>query len=159
MTTKSLFAWKRGNRATSIPEGEIIEVLGPQLAPGIDMLSIVRKYRFCPLQFPKSVLDEANRIPQSVEQKLIQGAKICAINSSSRSILMTRATLMMRSTLKRSTTTGVWRLGVHIADVAAYVTPDSALDREARRRGNSVYLPDRVIPMLPERSEQRRLQL
>src|SRR5438045_9698819 len=44
-----------------------------------------------------------------------------------------------------------WRLGVHIADVAAYVEVGSALDREARRRGNSVYLPDRVIPMLPER--------
>src|SRR5207247_5952713 len=44
-----------------------------------------------------------------------------------------------------------WRLGVHIADVATYVEPESALDREARRRGNSVYLPDRVIPMLPER--------
>src|SRR6185503_21285702 len=43
-----------------------------------------------------------------------------------------------------------WELGVHIADVAAYVTPGSALDREARKRGNSVYLPDRVIPMLPE---------
>src|SRR5207249_4585055 len=48
-------------------------------------------------------------------------------------------------------TTSSWRLGVHIADVAAYVEPGSALDREARRRGNSVYLPDRVIPMLPER--------
>ena len=46
---------------------------------------------------------------------------------------------------------GGWQLGVHIADVAAYVEPGSALDREARRRGNSVYLPDRVIPMLPER--------
>ena len=48
-------------------------------------------------------------------------------------------------------TNGGWQLGVHIADVAAYVEPGSALDREARRRGNSVYLPDRVIPMLPER--------
>src|SRR5262249_7600792 len=46
---------------------------------------------------------------------------------------------------------GGWQLGVHIADVAAYVEPGSVLDREARRRGNSVYLPDRVIPMLPER--------
>src|SRR5438046_8001119 len=46
---------------------------------------------------------------------------------------------------------GGWHLGVHIADVAAYVEPGSALDREARHRGNSGYLPDRVVPMLPER--------
>src|ERR1700675_4304090 len=54
------------------PEGEIIEVLGAASAPGIDMLSIIRKYDL-PTEFPKAVLDEANRIPQSVEQKLIQG--------------------------------------------------------------------------------------
>src|SRR5436190_2668068 len=54
------------------PEGEIIEVLGAATAPGIDMLSIIRKYDL-PTEFPKSVVDEANRIPKSVEQKLIQG--------------------------------------------------------------------------------------
>ncbi len=99
------------------PEGEIVEVLGAANAPGIDMLSIIRKYGL-PTEFPKKVLDEADRIPKSVEQGMIDGRG---------------------------------RLGVHLADVSAYVTPESALDREARGRGNSVYLPDRVIPMLPER--------
>src|SRR6201987_5343782 len=53
------------------PEGEIIEVLGSASAPGVDMLSIIRKYDL-PTEFPKTVIDEANRIPQSVEQELIQ---------------------------------------------------------------------------------------
>ena len=132
------------------PEGEIIEVLGAATAPGIDMLSIVRKYDL-PTAFPKSVLDEANRIPQSVEQKLIQGRKdlrdqfIVTIDPDD------ARDFDDAINVEKIDNTGVWRLGVHIADVSAYVTPDSALDREARRRGNSVYLPDRVIPMLPER--------
>jgi ribonuclease R len=131
------------------PEGEIIEVLGAATAPGIDMLSIIRKYDL-PTEFPKAVLDEANRIPQSVEQKLIQG----------REDLRDQFIVTIDPDDARDFDDAInvenidgegWRLGVHIADVSAYVTPDSALDREARRRGNSVYLPDRVIPMLPER--------
>ena len=132
------------------PEGEIIEVLGAATAPGIDMLSIVRKYDL-PTAFPKSVLDEANRIPQSVEQKLMQGREdlrdqfIVTIDPDD------ARDFDDAINVEKIDNTGGWRLGVHIADVSAYVTPDSALDREARRRGNSVYLPDRVIPMLPER--------
>ena len=132
------------------PEGEIIEVLGAATAPGIDMLSIVRKYDL-PTAFPKSVLDQANRIPQSVEQKLIQGREdlrdqfIVTIDPDD------ARDFDDAINVEKIDNTGVWRLGVHIADVSAYVTPDSALDHEARRRGNSVYLPDRVIPMLPER--------
>ena len=132
------------------PEGEIIEVLGAATAPGIDMLSIVRKYDL-PTAFPKSVLDQANRIPQSVEQKLIQGREdlrdqfIVTIDPDD------ARDFDDAINVEKIDNTGGWRLGVHIADVSAYVTPDSALDREARRRGNSVYLPDRVIPMLPER--------
>src|SRR6266566_3578057 len=132
------------------PEGEIIEVLGAATAPGIDMLSIVRKYDL-PTAFPKSVLDEANRIPQSVEQKLMQGREdlrdqfIVTIDPDD------ARDFDDAINVEKIDNTGGWRLGVHIADVSAYVTPDSALDREARRRGNSVYLPDRVIPMLPAR--------
>ena len=132
------------------PEGEIIEILGAATAPGIDMLSIIRKYDL-PTEFPKSVLDEANRIPQTVEQKLIQEREdlrdqfIVTIDPDD------ARDFDDAINVEKIDHTGGWRLGVHIADVSAYVTPESALDREARRRGNSVYLPDRVIPMLPER--------
>ena len=132
------------------PEGEIIEVLGAATAPGIDMLSIIRKYDL-PTEFPKGVVDEANRIPKSVEQRMING----------REDLRGKFIVTIDPDDARDFDDAIdvekidhnegWRLGVHIADVSAYVTPDSALDREARRRGNSVYLPDRVIPMLPER--------
>ncbi len=132
------------------PEGEIIEVLGAATAPGIDMLSIIRKYDL-PTEFPKAVLDEANRIPQSVEQKLIQGREdlrdqfIVTIDPDD------ARDFDDAINVEKIDNNGGWRLGVHIADVSAYVIPNSALDREARRRGNSVYLPDRVVPMLPER--------
>jgi len=131
------------------PEGEIIEVLGAATAPGIDMLSIIRKFDL-PTEFPKSVVDEANRIPKSVEQRMVEDRKdlrdkfIVTIDPDD------ARDFDDAIDVEKIDNEG-WRLGVHIADVSAYVTPDSALDREARRRGNSVYLPDRVIPMLPER--------
>src|SRR2546428_7203217 len=131
------------------PEGEIIEVLGPASAPGIDMLSIIRKYHL-PAEFPKDVLDQAERISEEIdagqleEREDLRNEFIVTIDPDD-------ARDFDDAIHVERIDTGGWYLGVHIADVAAYVTPESALDREARGRGNSVYLPDRVIPMLPER--------
>ena len=130
------------------PEGEIIEVLGPASAPGVDVLSIIRKYHL-PAEFPKDVLDQAERISEKIGSRQLESREdlrkefIVTIDPDD-------ARDFDDAIQVEKTSTG-WRLGVHIADVAAYVEPASALDREARRRGNSVYLPDRVIPMLPER--------
>src|SRR6266513_2081775 len=130
------------------PEGEIIEVLGPASAPGIDMLSIIRKYHL-PTEFPSEVLEQAERISETIDARQLDGRDdLC------KEFIVTidpdDARDFDDAIHVDKTGTG-WRLGVHIADVAAYVEPESALDREARRRGNSVYLVDRVIPMLPER--------
>ena len=130
------------------PEGEIIEVLGPASAPGIDMLSIIRKYHL-PTEFPRDVLDQAKGIPETVDAGQFQGREdlrgefIVTIDPDD--------ARDFDDAIDVEKIGSGWRLGVHIADVAAYVEPASPLDREARRRGNSVYLPDRVIPMLPER--------
>jgi len=131
------------------PEGEIIEVLGPASAPGVDVLSIVRKYHL-PTEFPREVLQQAERIPETIEALQLAGRDdlrdqfIVTIDPDD-------ARDFDDAIHVEKLSNGGWQLGVHIADVAAYVEPGSALDREARRRGNSVYLPDRVIPMLPER--------
>jgi ribonuclease R len=130
------------------PEGEIIEVLGPASTPGIDMLSIIRKYHL-PAEFPKDVLDRAARISEKIDARQLEGRE-----DLRKEFIVTIDPDDARDfddAIQVEKTNNGWRLGVHIADVAAYVEPGSALDREARRRGNSVYLPDRVIPMLPER--------
>src|SRR5213594_853055 len=129
------------------PEGEIIEVLGPASAPGIDMLSIIRKYHL-PAEFPKDVLDQAERISEEIDARQLEGRE-----DLRKDFIVTIDPDDARDfddAIQVEKTNSGWRLGVHIADVAAYVEPGSALDREARGRGNSVYLPDRVIPMLPE---------
>jgi ribonuclease R len=131
------------------PEGEIIEVLGPSSAPGVDMLSIIRKYHL-PTEFSKPVLEEAMRIPETVREEMFEGREdlrekfIVTIDPDDARDFDDAIDVERMAG-------GGWRLGVHIADVAAYVKPGNALDREAYKRGNSVYLPDRVIPMLPER--------
>jgi ribonuclease R len=130
------------------PEGEIIEVLGPATAPGIDMLSIIRKFHL-PAEFPKDVLDQAERISDKINPRHLEGRE-----DLRKEFIVTIDPDDARDfddAIQVEKTKSGWLLGVHIADVAAYVEPGSALDREARRRGNSVYLPDRVIPMLPER--------
>lgn len=131
------------------PEGQIVEVLGHSSDPGVDMLSIIRKYHL-PTEFPREVLEEAERIPETVAEEMFAGREdlrgkfIVTIDPDD-------ARDFDDAIDVERVAGGGWRLGVHIADVAAYVTPGSALDREAYKRGNSVYLPDRVIPMLPER--------
>jgi len=131
------------------PEGKIIEILGPRAAPGVDILSIIRKYRL-PTKFPRAVLEEAEKIPDRITAAMLIGREdlrsqfIMTIDPDD-------ARDFDDAIHVEELPGGSWRLGVHIADVSAYVPPGSALDREARSRGNSVYLPDRVIPMLPER--------
>ena len=130
------------------PEGEIIEVLGPASAPGVDVLSIIRKFHL-PTEFPSDVLEQAERIPESVDAQ-----QIARREDLRKQFIVTIDPDDARDfddAINVEKLANGWQLGVHIADVAAYVEPGSALDREARRRGNSVYLPDRVIPMLPER--------
>src|SRR5437773_3401888 len=131
------------------PEGEIIEVLGPASAPGVDVLSIIRKFHL-PTEFPSDVLEQAERIPESVDAQQIARREDLR-NQFIVTIDPDDARDFDDAIHVEKLANGGWQLGVHIADVAAYVEPGSALDREARRRGNSVYLPDRVIPMLPER--------
>ena len=131
------------------PEGQIIEVLGPSSAPGVDMLSVIRKYHL-PTEFPSAVLEEAQRVPETVGEEMFEGREdlrgqfIVTIDPDD-------ARDFDDAINVERIPGGGWNLGVHIADVSAYVKPGSALDREAYKRGNSVYLPDRVIPMLPER--------
>ena len=127
------------------PEGKIIECLGPRTAPGVDILSIIRKYHLT-LEFPKAILEEASAISETVT--LIDGRE-----DLRQQFIVTIDPDDARDfddAIQVEEIKGGWQLGVHIADVSAYVRPGSALDREAQRRGNSVYLPDRVIPMLPE---------
>lgn len=131
------------------PEGEIIEWLGPAQAPGVDMLSIIRKHGL-PTEFPAAVLREAERISETVDEKAAAGR----LDLRDGPVIMTIDPDDARDfddAIGVERTPHGWRLGVHIADVSHYVRPGGALDREALRRGNSVYLADRVIPMLPER--------
>jgi ribonuclease R len=132
----------------SNPEGRIIEVLGPADAPGVDMLSIIRRNNL-PLEFPQAVLDEADSIPQTV------GPRDAAGREDLRDELIITIdpddARDFDDAIHVQRIPGGWRLGVHIADVSHYVRTGTPLDKEALSRGNSVYLADRVIPMLPER--------
>ncbi len=135
------------------PEGEVIEVLGPPDAEGVDMLSVIRHYNL-PLSFPKEVLAEAHAIARSRPDNQ-PSPEECADRVDCRShqvitIDPDDAKDFDDAICIQPAPSGKWKLWVHIADVSHYVRPGSALDIEAKKRGNSTYLVDRVIPMLPE---------
>jgi ribonuclease R len=137
--------WKSRN---ANPEGEIIEVLGPPDAEGVDMVSILRQYHL-PLHFPKRALQEANSFGHEVKPKELIGRIDCreqqVITIDPEDAKDFDDAICLEAAPGRH-----WKLWVHIADVSHYVKPGTALDEEAARRGNSTYLVDRVIPMLPE---------
>ncbi len=127
------------------PEGTIIEVLGKSSAPGVDILSILRKYRL-PTEFSPQTLAEAGRIREEAPPGRLdlRDQFIVTIDPDDAKDFDDAVNV-------DELPDGGWRLGVHIADVSHFVKPGSALDREAHARGNSVYLVDRVVPMLPEK--------
>ena len=130
------------------PEGEIIEVLGAPDEEGVDMLSVLRQYSL-PLRFPKNALQEARAFGADVPPGELAGREdrrrdpVITIDPDDAKDFDDAICLERVSRDQ-------WRLWVHIADVSHYVKPGTALDTEARKRGNSTYLVDRVIPMLPE---------
>ena len=130
------------------PEGKIIEVIGNINISGVDMLSIIKQYNL-PYEFPKQVLDEAKNIEKEIDIFNIKNRKdfrkeiIFTIDGEDAKDLDDAVSV---EKIKDET----YILKVHIADVSHYVKKDSFLDREAIVRGTSVYMLDRVIPMLPK---------
>lgn len=129
------------------PEGTIVEVLGPADAPGIDMLSVIHKHGL-PREFPASVSIEAERFGDEVTDADLEGRQ----DLRGRNVITIDPddARDFDDAIEVQPTDYGWDVSIHIADVSHYVKPGSDLDKEARKRGNSVYLADRVIPMLPE---------
>ena len=128
------------------PEGKVIEILGHINDPGVDIMSIVKAFDL-PVLFPEKVLNQAERVAQDVSEADmagrvdLRGVQMVTIDGEDAKDLDDAVSLTVED--------GMYKLGVHIADVTNYVQEHSALDREALKRGTSVYLVDRVIPMLP----------
>lgn len=130
------------------PEGKITETLGNIHAPGADILAVVKSYGI-PSEFPIRVMNQALRVPDHVLEadwdgrEDLTGLMTVTIDGEDARDLDDAVSLTKEG--------DIYHLGVHIADVSNYVQGGSTIDREALKRGTSVYLADRVIPMLPER--------
>lgn len=141
-----LLTYPEGRAAAT---GEVVEVLGHKDDPGVDIISIIRKHQL-PESFGEDVLAEAEQVPEVIREedlagrRDLRGKQIVTIDGEDAKDLDDAVNV-------ERLPNGNYRLGVHIADVSFYVTENSALDREAYMRGTSVYLVDRVIPMLPHR--------
>ncbi len=128
-------------------EAVITEVLGPRGAPGVDTLSIIREFGL-PEQFAEDALDDAREQADLFDESI--GNRLDLTKDTIITIDPIDARDFDDAISLVELENGHYKLGVHIADVSHFVRPKTALDREARERGTSVYLPDRVIPMLPE---------
>ena len=132
---------------TQNPRGRVIEILGRQDDFGVDVEITIRKFHL-PHHFPAATLEEAQNIPAVIpaeelrQRRDFRALPIVTIDGETARDFDDAVTV-------RYLLDGNFELQVHIADVAQYVTPDSALDQEARLRGTSVYFPDRAVPMLP----------
>src|SRR5262245_61608049 len=130
-------------------EGVITEVLGPRGKAGVDTLSIIRAFGL-PDKFPEDVLEEARQAATAFDETDLDsredftGDVIVTIDPVDARDFDDAISLVQDPRSKH------WQLGVHIADVTHFVAPGGALEREARKRGTSVYLPQRVLPMFPE---------
>lgn len=130
------------------PQGRVTEVLGHIDDPGVDIMSIIKAYDL-PVEFPESVKKAINDIPDVVSEKDkagrvdLRNVQMVTIDGEDAKDLDDAVSISKEGP--------VYHLGVHIADVSHYVTEGSALDKEALKRGTSVYLVDRVIPMIPHK--------
>ncbi len=130
------------------PEGKITEILGHVNDPGVDIMSIVKGYEL-PTEFSEKIMHQAERVASEVSEADMAGRRdlrnvqMVTIDGEDAKDLDDAVSLTKDGTQ--------YQLGVHIADVTNYVQENSALDWEARERGTSVYLVDRVIPMLPHK--------
>jgi ribonuclease R len=130
-------------------EGVITEILGPRGQPGVDTLSVLRAFGL-PEKFPEDALEEARQAAAQFDEKDLRGR-----DDFTAQVIITIDPVDARDfddaiSLTIDPRSKHWQLGVHIADVAHFAALGGALDREARKRGTSVYLPQRVIPMFPE---------
>lgn len=129
--------------------GMITKILGHKNDPGVDILSIIYKHDIPP-EFPEEVVEAAAQVPDEITDKDLIGRRdlrhetIVTIDGADAKDLDDAVTVTKNAD-------GTYKLGVHIADVSYYVTQDSVLDKEAYDRATSVYLTDRVIPMIPHR--------
>lgn len=130
------------------PRGKIVEVLGYPDEPHVDMEAVIRKYGLS-AEFPASVLRELETLPQNPSP----GELARRENWTDRTVITIdpASARDFDDAISITATPSGWTLAVHIADVSHFVRPGGALDGEALRRGNSTYLPDRVLPMLPPR--------
>ncbi len=142
----SITDWPEGAKN---PIGKIINVLGTQGENNTEMNAILAQYGF-PLSFPAAVELEANQIPETVSEEEIKGRRDFR-DTLTFTIDPADAKDFDDAISFKKLPNGNYEIGVHIADVSHYVKPKSELDKEAYERATSVYLVDRVIPMLPER--------